>query len=178
MLTIIRISLFLIFSITTAKAQYLTLQIGGANGVVPNLSYEQVVFGRSSNKGIRLSAGGGFKRDVYTFSAGVSAFLEGKSIFEIGFEMGRMVYSKMEGSPTYDRYFPYVGIRFGEGVVRGFTALGPLWIYDHLAAYPRPNTSGVTVTSAGGPYSSSFAVKGGISVRIFPPRGSRKGGQE
>ena len=176
MLTIVRILLFVLFSFATAKAQYLALQIGGANGVVSNLSYEQVVFGRSSNKGVRLSAGGGYRQNVYTLSAGVSAFFEGKSVFEIGFEMGRMVYFKMEGSPTYDRYFPYAGIRFGDGTVRGFTALGPLWIYDHSVANARSNVSGVKVTSAGGPYISSFAVKGGISVRIFPPRRSRKRG--
>ena len=168
MLTTIRISFLIIVSISVSKAQYLALQIGGANSVVPNLSYEQVFYDKKrTGKGVRLSAGGGYRPDVYVLSAGTAAFFGQSSNWEIGVDVVRMTYFKSEYRPTYQRIFPYAGIRFGDGNLRGFASIGPLWVGDF--------TNRVFVSSTNrSRWYMDFAIKGGISYRILSPRGSDK----
>lgn len=149
-------TLFFGLMLVSGYAQNFSSHIGGANGLVPSINYEQYFYEKhQQGKGLRISAGFGYIPGVKVVNVGAAAIFGKRSNWEVGTDMAHDLKIFDDRGAAYMYNYFYFGFRFGPGRVRGITAFGP------------------TFTNKYGGENLGLKLKLGVSVRAFKTKEER-----
>lgn len=161
------IVLLLLLVSFSSKAQSFSTSVGGANGLMPSINYEQSFFGDygTDDAGIRLSVGLAYWPGYQELNMGFAGVWGKRKNWELGLDHSRPFRLDGESYSIASYSFFYFGFRFGPGRVRGLAAVGPVF------SQPAPSSR-----ATGG--IEGIKLKTGLSVRVFRTGAQRRAKRE